>query len=247
MGIKARLTNILRAGLVCCSTMAAADTLVVATDIWEDFSNADGSGYYTDILSAIYEPRGIKVEVKYVPYKRSVEMMTSGKADVVLGAYKSEGLAGSYAAYPLEMDVVDVAISPELAASWSGLATLEGKKVGAVRGNDFDEYVPVKIQYKEVSNLKSLVKMLNHKRIDAILDYEADILRELKATGETAKFEIKNGVIKTPSFAVFANNSHGQAMLKIFNEAFIELHQSGQLKELLMKNTGSLDGYPVLE
>ncbi|WP_339671299.1 transporter substrate-binding domain-containing protein [Dasania marina] len=225
----------------------AAGQIVVATDIWEDFSNPDGSGYYTDILKAIYEPRGIKVVVKYVPYKRSVEMMQSDKADVVLGVYKSENLPGSYADQPLEMDVVDAAISPALAATWSGLESLAGKKVGAVLGNDFNEFVPVSIQYKELSKLKSLVKMLNHQRIDAILDYEADIQRELQLSGEAANFEIKFGVIQNPSFAVFSNSSHGKAMLAIFNEAFIKLHESGKLKELLMNNTGSLSGYPVLK
>ena len=158
-----------------------------------------------------------------------------------------ENLPGSYADQPLEMDVVDAAISPALAATWSGLESLAGKKVGAVLGNDFNEFVPVSIQYKELSKLKSLVKMLNHQRIDAILDYEADIQRELQLSGEAANFEIKFGVIQNPSFAVFSNSSHGKAMLAIFNEAFIKLHESGKLKELLMNNTGSLSGYPVLK
>ena len=229
-----------------CALFSQAETLTVATDVWEDYSNEDGTGYYTDLLKAIYEPQGINVVIKYVPYMRSVEMIANKKADVMLGAYEGEDIEGTYAKYPIEMDVVDAAVSPELAASWQGVNSLTGKKVGAVRGNEFSEYTEVDMKYREVSNLRSLLKMLNHKRIDAVLDYEPDILSAEKTTGEQSRFEIKTEVLVNPSFFVFANSKKGEKMRKIFDEYYIKLYKSGQVKKLYVANTGADNGMPVI-
>ena len=232
--------------LVVSGVSMAAQTLVVATDIWEGYSNEDGTGYYTDLLKAIYEPQGINVVVKYVPYMRSIEMLDNHKADVMLGAYQGEDITGSYGKYPIEIDVVDAAVSKDLAANWQGIESLSGKKVGAVRGNEFSEYTDVEMKYREVSNLRSLLKMLNHQRIDAVLDYEPDIISAEKTTGEKSKFEVKTGVLKNPSFFVFAKSSKGKNMKEVFDQGFLELYQAGKVKEIYIANTGGDDGMPIL-
>ena len=221
--------------------VARAETLIVATDVWEDYSNEDGTGYYLDLLKAIYEPKGINIDVKYVPYKRSVEMVDNKKADMMLGAYEGEEIVGVYGKYPIELDVVDAAVSPELAKE-----SLSGKKVGAVRGNEFNSYTNVSMKYREVSNLRSLLKMLNHQRIDAVLDYEVDIRSAGKAIGEASRFEIKTGVLSNPSYFVFANSARGEKMRKIFDEEFIKLYRDGKVQNIYLANTGNSAGLPIV-
>jgi ABC-type amino acid transport substrate-binding protein len=238
---------LLSAALTLSAASFSATQITIATDVWEGFSNEDGTGYYTDVFKAIYEPKGIAVVVKYLPYKRARDMLESGNVDVMLGPYKGEQVDGNYSAHPLEMDVVDAAVTPAMAASWQGIESLEGKKVGAISGNEFDQYASVKMQYREVSNLKSLLKMLNHGRIDAVLDYEADIVSMQQKLGDEVSYVIEKGVMKNSGYAVFIKSDHGEKMLNIYNQAYLELHKNGVLKSLLIENTGTLEGYPTIE
>lgn len=47
--------------LLTATVNAAADALVIATDTWEGYTNADGTGYYIDVINTIYKPLGYSV------------------------------------------------------------------------------------------------------------------------------------------------------------------------------------------
>lgn len=227
------------------SAQVLASSITIVSDEWEGYTNKQGGGYYFELMKAIFEAQGVNVNVKLVPYKRSVDMVTTQKADVMLGAYKGETIEGTFSPHPLEIDKVDVAISPQMNDQWQGVESLEGKRVGALKGYAFDDYIDVKMRYKELSNLKSLLKMLNHGRLDAVIDYEADIKVSEQDIKESPNYIIKKAIIVNPSFAVFSNTNNGKAMLAIFNEGIQSLHKSGRLKEIMMSNLGVLSTYPI--
>lgn len=232
----------------CCSLLACqivvGSTLLIATDDWEGYAHRDGSGYYLELFKEIFEPEGVTVSIKFFPYKRTVEMVSTNKADVMLGAYEKEVVTGSFAKFPLEIDKVDAAVRPEIANNWNGIQSLEGKRVGAVKGYAFDDYMEVNMRYKELSQLTSMLKMLNHGRLDAVVDYEADIHVAEKELGEKPQYVIVNSIIANPSYAVFANTANGKEMLKIFEAGMQKLMANGRLKVLMEKNVGSLASYP---
>lgn len=222
----------------------AAGTVTVATDAWEGYSNKNGSGYYLDLVRTVFEAEGIKVNIKIVPYPRSMEMVTTQKADVMLGAYPDADITGTYSAMPLNVEKIDAAITPALNGVWQGTESLAGKKVGAVKGLNFDQYLTVSMDYKEVSNLPSLLKMLDKGRMDAVLAAEADLMEADKASGGGNHF-IKHGVINNKAYAVFANSPNGKAMLEVFDKGMAKIHADGTLKSLMQKNLNTTIFYPV--
>ena len=52
------------------------------------------------------------------------------------------------------------------------------------------------------------------------------------------QFALKRNLIQLPTFTAFTKGVRGQKMLSIFNQGFIKLHKSGQLKELPCKHLG---------
>ncbi|NQY93765.1 MAG: hypothetical protein HRT43_06330, partial [Campylobacteraceae bacterium] len=54
---------------------------------WKGYTNKDGTGAYWEVVKAIYEPLGIKVNTKVLPWKRAEMTVLTKKADALLGAY----------------------------------------------------------------------------------------------------------------------------------------------------------------
>lgn len=233
------------------TAMAAPANLFIALEQWENYSNPDGSGYYLELMREIYQPKGITVNYKLVPYKRSIEMLASHKVDAIMGAYKGMNIPGMFSEQSLDLDKVDAFISPQLNQTWQGTESLTGQRVGSLKGYEFDRYVEMKLQYQEQPTLVALLKMLDLGRLDAIVGYEADIAVAQKIlsndAGYAPNYVIKRNVLINSSYAVFADTERGRAMLKIFNEGILDLHESGRLKTLMLKNVGSLSNYPEIK
>lgn len=71
--------------------------IVIASEVWAGHTNADGSGLGWDILRKVYEPVGVRLKIRSVPYTRSVGLVQRHEADAWMGAYRDE-IAG--AVYP---------------------------------------------------------------------------------------------------------------------------------------------------
>ncbi|MFZ3203078.1 MAG: ABC transporter substrate-binding protein, partial [Pseudomonas sp.] len=61
-------------GLLGCSCAyaepAAPREIRLASEVWQDHTNADGSGLAWDILRQVFEPEGIELVIQSVPYTR---------------------------------------------------------------------------------------------------------------------------------------------------------------------------------
>jgi polar amino acid transport system substrate-binding protein len=59
----------------------------LASETWNDYTNADGSGLAWDVLREVFEPAGVKVKIRSVPYTRSVGLARRGEVDAWVGSY----------------------------------------------------------------------------------------------------------------------------------------------------------------
>ena len=222
----------------------AQNTITVATKVWDKYSESDGTGYYVDLLQAIFEPQGIRVDIKYVSFARSMQLVASGQADMMMGAYQQEQVPGLYAKYPTDRDVVDAVLSPALAASWQGLNSLKNMRVGAQKGEAFNDDIPVATYYFEAPDLNALLKMLESDRLDAVLFYEEDVVEVWASLGLAGEPLIRQGVLNNATYAVFADTESGKAYKKIYEAGLYALHQNGRLKKMMQQNARTLRYYP---
>ncbi len=223
-------------------TVAFSEDVTVATDKWKNYTSKDGEGFYCELLKEIFKLPKYKLKFKIVPYKRSVALINKNKVDIILGAYAQDVPKNSLLSYPIETDFVDVIVGPEIAKNWKGLNSLKNKKVVAKLGYGFEPYLKKPVKYEEKPNLLSMLKMLKKGKIDAVLDYKADI-NELRKKARLGKnFKIFSKVISSKVYFVFAKNR--KKLQTYFNMKFKKMYQTGELSKLMKKCLGSDDLLP---
>ncbi len=227
------------------STLTYAQTLNVATDTWEGYTDRNGTGYYLELLNAIFPSPEYQLKILHMPYARSVEALRVGQADIVLGTYVGDiDDAAIYSHSIVEEDIVDAIVSPALAKAWKGKESLEGQSVVAKIGYEFDTALDVKMKYSENAHVLSMLKMLAQKRVDAVLDYEAGVRPLWAEAGLTDEFKIKKGVIRATTHFAFVNDIHGKALMDKFDERFKALYLDGVVQDLYVKHVGNDSGLP---
>lgn len=226
------------------SNLWAADKVVVATDEWSSYTNKDGTGYYFDVLRAVFPAPEYELEFKLVPYARSLKMVNGGDAHVVLGIYEGEVPQGQISKWVVEQDLVDVLLSPDLAKSWKGVESLAGKNVVAKIDYSFDTITDVKMNYSEKASIASMVKMLQAGRVDAVLDYEADLKPVMKAEKLGDEYKLIKSVMGSPIYFGFSSDAKGKQYLARFNQKYKELWDSKKIHEIMEENVGETGSLP---
>ena len=68
----------------------APGKVVLASEAWDDYTNADGSGLAWDLLRQVFEPAGVKLHTRNAPYTRSIGLAQRGEVDGWVGSYRDE-------------------------------------------------------------------------------------------------------------------------------------------------------------
>lgn len=227
------------------TALTRAEDLVIATDVWEGYTSKDERGYYIELLRTIFPPPAYTVKFEFVPFKRSIRMLESGKADIMLGAYPKDIPDAQLGKYPTDADSVSAVVNKELAANWQGQASLTNKIVVAKNAYGFDRYFQTPIKYTEKDNLRSMLQMLKRGRVDAVLDYKKDIQLLWKPLDLDAQFVALDGVIHENVYPGFAEGN--PEIKQHYEKSFLQLYKSGEIHKLMRKHKLPEDRVPSLD
>jgi len=199
------------------------------------YTNRDGSGYYLDLLRRVFPESEWQLNVDLVPFARSLYLLEHTRVDMALGVYLGDVSSPYYSREPVEVDKVDAAVTPELAAIWKDVSSLKQKKVLAMLEYRFDNFVDVPMYYEESSELLQMLNHVNTGRIDAVMDYKAEM--ELLASKLThpRQYVIIENVISPAVYFVFAGTPKGERLKVIFDSKMDELIQSGEIDSIFHK------------
>lgn len=227
------------------SSAVRSETLTLAADTWDGYTNPDGTGYYYEIADKVFKPLGYTLERKNLPYSRVIHMTKSGDIDIALGIYPTD-LPPEYVASKIivEQDAVDVAILPERFPQWQGLASLQGKSVVARIDYGYDRLLGPGVNYSEKPSLSGMLQMLMAGRVDAVADYEADIHAAEKEHNLKPTYVIKKGVMKNPICFGFGLSPKAQKARAEFETRMAELIANEELKAMYLKLGVGLDNFP---
>ncbi len=89
--------------------------VTISTDSWLGYTNKDGSGYYFDILKRVFPKPEWQLKIEMVPFSRVRYLIDHDRVNMALGFYSGDTTRALYSKYPVEVDSVDAAITPELA------------------------------------------------------------------------------------------------------------------------------------
>ena len=171
--------------------------IVVVTEEWEGYTNKNGDGVYWGVIDAVFKELDISYKRSLVPWARAEKEIRSGTADVILGAYYSEGQGIVFPKWHLSVEEDLMAVTQkENANSW--LFKLNQKPVVWIRGYGFETHFKNDILFQEVNNTKQGIKMVFVNRGLAHIDYLSAITPALR--------DMKNGTDRL-SIVKFSNGS----------------------------------------
>lgn len=217
---------------------AAQSNILIATPEWEGSTNKDGSGFYFDIMRAVFEPAGYKVTHRIVPWDRATMMVQKGQADLMLGTYyEAENLnKRHYPKWPFEIEETVAVFKKSRVSDWKGMESLHGQTAVWPRGYDYHEFmegiVPV---WSETDGTELGIKMLAGDRMLYYIDAANDVNVIFKKLGiNKADYRIEV-IMADDLYPGFSPSDKGRALAKIYDERIAALIKSGELQKIYAK------------
>lgn len=220
---------------VVASSVQAAEVQVVpgpirlVSETWNDYTNADGSGLGWDLMREIFEPAGIKVKIRSVPYTRSVGLVRRGEADAWIGSYRDETEGVLYARRHYDADhiyALGLASSPA-----PTLATLGNYRLAWVRGYKYEEYLPNIHRFNQIERRSGILPMLQQGRADFYIDALTEVKHVVGQASDPSVFKLTH-IAELPLFLGFADNERGRALMALFDQRMEVLVKNGELKPI---------------
>lgn len=216
----------------CTAVVQAQDVpgkIMLASEEWNDYTNKDGSGLAWDVLRHVFEPAGIKLQTRSVPYTRSVGLAQRGEVDGWVGAYRDEAKGVLYPHWNFDSDhiyALGLANTPA-----PTLATLGNYRLAWVRGYKYEEYLPNVRRFNQIERRDGILPMLEHARADFYIDALTEAKYVLNQADDPSTFTLTH-IAELPLYLGFADNERGRALMAVFDQRMAVLVKSGELKPL---------------
>jgi polar amino acid transport system substrate-binding protein len=209
--------------------------IIMASEEWTNATNRDGTGLYWDIFRAVYEPVGIKTKFIIQSFDGSVILVKKHRVDAAVGIYPEMIQGALFSQYPFVKDYVLVLFQKNRVRQWNGQKTLQDKKVAWIKGYAFDKYLEVPVVKEEFYRRENVLRRLDQNQIDFFMDTRNDMESVLnQGIIEVSLYTVET-VLELDRYLVFAENTKGKKLKKIFDHRFPRLVQSGEIEKLFAK------------
>ncbi|NWC77197.1 transporter substrate-binding domain-containing protein [Pseudomonas sp. P7759] len=203
--------------------------VMLASEEWNDYTNKDGSGLAWDVLRQVFEPAGITLQTRSVPYTRSVGLAQRGEVDGWVGSYRDEATGVLYPHWNFDSDhiyALGLASTPAPTA-----ATLGNYRLAWVRGYKYEEYLPNVHRFNQIERRDGILPMLQHARADFYIDALTEAKYVLNQADDPSNFTLTH-IAELPLYIGFADNERGRALMAVFDQRMAALVKSGELKAI---------------
>ena len=203
--------------------------IVLASEEWNDYTNKDGSGLAWDVLRQVFEPAGITVHTRSVPYTRSIGLAQRGEVDGCVGTYREEASGVLYPRWNFDADHVyalGLATAPT-----PTLATLGKYRLAWVRGYKYEGYLPNVQRFNQIERRSGILPMLQHGRADFYIDALTEAKYVLSQAQDPALFKLTH-IAELPLYVAFADTERGRALMAVYDQRLASLVKTGELKAI---------------
>jgi ABC-type amino acid transport substrate-binding protein len=217
-----------------CSLAQAGDAVTpsvihLASEEWEDYTAADGHGLGWDVLRQVFEPAGVKLDIRSEPYLRSVGLAERGEVDACVGSYRDESDKLLYPRWNFDTDhiyALGLASNPVPTPE-----TLGNYRLAWVRGYDYQHYLPNVRHFDEVIRRTGIVSMLTHNRADFYIDALTEVDYVLNRAKDPSQFR-RTHIAELPLYLCFAKTPQAQSLMALFDQRMEQLVKNGELKPI---------------
>ena len=221
----------------CHAQLSLVKTIDVRAESWAGFAHEDGSGYFFELIRAVYTPLGYQVKTQLCGWHHCVLDVVRQKADIVVGVYADEPGLGSQlqtAIYPIYRERNAVAFKP-LLINWQGEQSLQNKTLAEHPGYGLKRLFNFPIMTKKVLNSREAWKLLLSGEVDFIygglLTLEKNAKQHHRKNQSIDVIEIH----QRDSFLGFNLSDKGHALREAFDQALPKLYQQGVVEQLQTK------------
>lgn len=219
-------------------------TVSAAQNPWPPFAMkgaANNQGIAVDIVTAALKTQGHEVEVKILPWSRALEDVKEGRIDLLIATWFTQERS-SYLTYSdsyLENKLKFIK-KPSDSFEFSGFASLDGKKVGIVRGYGYgDDFLRANnFSRPKANNLISNLKKLKSGRIDLTLEDELVAKSAITKNGFNAgDFSFTDNALSVNPLHVTSGKANPKSaeLIEAFNAGLATIKSNGKLNEILAK------------
>jgi len=205
------------------------------TEVWEGYTDEDGSGIFTKVLERVFETQGVQLLRTNYPLKRALYLTRNGTLDLAGGIPKDIKKSTQHiqAKYPIVITKISAFYHKDTILDWNGLESIKGKKivsthiVGANLGLKSNEYI-------EVATRKQIINLILRKRYDIYIDAHKLLLTTVKAHNKKfieSDYKIET-LISKGWYLISTNNERGREVISLFEKGMETLQASGELKKL---------------
>ncbi|MHC8336007.1 substrate-binding periplasmic protein [Pseudomonas sp. LB3P25] len=201
----------------------------LASEDWEDYTAADGHGLGWDVLREVFEPAGVKLDIRSEPYVRSMGLAQRGEVDACVGSYLDESRDLLYPRWNFDTDhiyALGLASNPAPTPE-----TLGNYRLAWVRGYDYQDYLPNIRRYNEVMRRTGILSMLTHNRADFYIDALTEVDYVLKWAKDPSQFR-RTHIAELPLYLCFAKTPKARTLMALFDQRMEHLVKNGQLKPI---------------
>ncbi|MDU9409240.1 ABC transporter substrate-binding protein [Pseudomonas sp. zfem001] len=202
----------------------------LASEIWEAYTEADGTGLGWDVMRKVFEPAGVRLSIHSVPYTRSIGLVQRDEADAWVGSYRDEVKGQVF--YPTHHYDRDQIVA--LSLKDKPVPTLDslGKyRLVWVRGYGYEEYLPNVHDYREVQRRSGILGMLDLGHADFYIDARPEVDYVLSLTGKPQQYRATD-LTQLPLYLGFADTPRGHALAELFDRRMAQLIASGELRPI---------------
>jgi polar amino acid transport system substrate-binding protein len=215
--------------------------LDIVTPQWMGQTDLDGGGLFFEIMREVYEPQGILIAYRFVPWKRAQKMVSTAAADAMLCVWREDAdKAGQLTPrYPLHVELTAAIFKKGRINGWTGIDTLNGKSAVWLRGYDFhtsDHLQNVRFaSWSEVNDHAHAWRLLDSGRydvhIDALIDLEHYIASQ-RLDMASYQLEVLWG---QNAYVAFSATEKSEALIEIYDRRIRELFKAGTLAAIYEK------------
>lgn len=246
-GMESAVKNVLLlAGLLlfCLCASGAERVLLAAADPWPPFADEKNSegGLSLEIIRAAYKTQNIDVHMKFVPWARAEAGVKQGSYDILINVWHTEARAVElYFSAPYAFSTIKFIKRKGDPFEFGGIESLEGKRLGAVRGYGYGEQLvnPTRFIREDANDFVTNVRKLASRRIDLTLEDEI-VARFILAKEEPRLLEqiefAKKPFSSNPLHIASGRNSlRHREVIESFNKGYEIIKADGTLDRIFRK------------
>lgn len=194
-------------------------------------------GYSWDVVRESFHEVDYNIVLYVVPWARAMHYLTNGKVDAIFPANRTEEREANFIFSRGYVDRTQIAVYVPVDSpiTWQGTSSLDGARVGAVRGWAYgkawesSEHITKEL----VDSISQSFSLMDRKRLDAVIGYEIAYDYVLKSHGKMAAYR-KAGYLGDVDEFLMAkkNNPAVIQILSDYDRGHQLLEQNGGLDEI---------------